>query len=906
MSSKNPLLDEIFLQRLYADRNKIIFAKIIALNKNEEPIEQIEGQVTGGSVNLDGSSNVRRSCSLTMIAQNIDINAYYWGFKNKFKLYIGLKNNIDPIYDNIIWFPFGVMIIDNFSTAEATNGYTISISGKDKMCLLNGTLGGSLFAAHDFGKYEYYDKSTQVTTMIDIPIKEIVREAVYEYAQEPWENIIINDLEDIGLELLDYKGSKPLYLIIAEEANGNVLMGDVIQSTLDGAVKIYTRPNGAGNAIRLDSSTITYNPRTKLDFADAPIGSYTTGYYGNVLVSVAKIEYGQTCGYRYTDITYVGDLILNVGEPITSMLDKLITMLGNWEYFYDVNGKFIFQRKRTYLDKTWNNIVTNNDTSYVPTIGETYVESSLWSSAVSWDFTDGYLVTTFNNAPVLSNVKNDYAIWGTRQSTAGELPVHLRYAIDKKPVYYRPIYGTNINPILTGITLTNKGTVYYNANLAENNQYTIEYHSADYKVGDALKLTFEGNDSDNQRKWIRLHNIDTDENYSLSTNSALYKEYGYIWVYFKSNKFMLLNPRIYIDVLNALNATEYMTLEETKRRGLPASMAVDWREIIFQMAKDYRKFARYSPHVIEWTDEEQEAINTATESMTVEEKQTYLLNQERKKYGHTNAELLEIAERFPELIRLTSGKNENDEWYYPSGKTGYEQYYTDLEGFWRQLYCPPMLLPYWQDTGVWTDRPGGYVSSADHTNYTYFLSTNWVNEGNATGSGWNIQVIESPSSLNFWFDFLDADEDSDFAKYSVPMIGDRAKSVNDNMVKAIYFREVPNTIFTTDISTIQRKSGYTYIQYADHSNMSALFNISSQGKCAVDVLEEWINKYVYATESVNMTTIPVYHLQPNTRIKITDKDSKINGDYIVSRISIPLTYNGTMSVTATKVADRIY
>ena len=48
-----------------------------------------------------------------------------------------------------------------------------------------------------------------------------------------------------------------------------------------------------------------------------------------------------------------------------------------------------------------------------------------------------------------------------------------------------------------------------------------------------------------------------------------------------------------------LEATEYMTIEEAERRGLPASRAVDWREIIFQMAKDYRKFARYSPHVIE-------------------------------------------------------------------------------------------------------------------------------------------------------------------------------------------------------------------------------------------------------------------------------------------------------------------
>jgi len=102
MPKNNPLLDEVFLQKLYLNRHKEIYAKIIALNLQEEPVEQIEGQVTGGSVSLDGSSNVRRSCNLTMVAQDIDINAYYWGFKNKIKLFIGLKNDINNIYDDII------------------------------------------------------------------------------------------------------------------------------------------------------------------------------------------------------------------------------------------------------------------------------------------------------------------------------------------------------------------------------------------------------------------------------------------------------------------------------------------------------------------------------------------------------------------------------------------------------------------------------------------------------------------------------------------------------------------------------------------------------------------------------------------------------------------------------------
>jgi hypothetical protein len=51
--------------------------------------------------------------------------------------------------------------------------------------------------------------------------------------------------------------------------------------------------------------------------------------------------------------------------------------------------------------------------------------------------------------------------------------------------------------------------------------------------------------------------------------------------------------------------------------------------------------------------------------------------------------------------------------------------------------------------------------------------------------------------------------------------------------------------------------------------------------------------------------VPIYYLEPNNRIYVYDKNSNINGQYIVSRLSISLTYNGTMSITATKAPERI-
>ena len=161
---KNPLLDKDFLKELDMAHKREIFVRLIALTIDEEPVETIEGRATGGSLNIDGKSSVRRTCNLSLIANEMNINDFYWGLNNKFKLEIGLKNFINPIYPNIIWFKQGIYVISSFSSNVANNSYTISLSGKDKMCLLNGDIGGSLAASIDFGnmevvKYTYNQKT---------------------------------------------------------------------------------------------------------------------------------------------------------------------------------------------------------------------------------------------------------------------------------------------------------------------------------------------------------------------------------------------------------------------------------------------------------------------------------------------------------------------------------------------------------------------------------------------------------------------------------------------------------------------------------------------------------------------------------------------------------------------------
>ena len=84
-----------------------------------------------------------------------------------------------------------------------------------------------------------------------------------------------------------------------------------------------------------------------------------------------------------------------------------------------------------------------------------------------------------------------------------------------------------------------------------------------------------------------------------------------------------------------------------------------------------------------------------------------------------------------------------------------------------------------------------------------------------------------------------------------------------------------------------------------------MFTISAQGKSAKDKLDELLYQHGYCIESATITAIPIYYLQPNVRVHLYDEDTGLDGDYVVSKITLPLTYNGTMSLTATKAAESI-
>lgn len=781
---RNPLTDLDFLRKLDLKRNKATYAKIILLTNDELPVYEIQGKITAGSVNIDGASAVRRTCSLTMVSPDVDITNTYWALKNKFKLEVGVENEVDSTYPEIIWFKQGLYVFTGLNMNVQSNNFTISINGKDKGCLINGEIGGSINASTDFGKLEEYqtlDSGEIIRNIIDIPIVDIIRNAVHVYAGEPLHNIVINDVDEYGLELLEYRGDTSLYL------PRQVVSGEVTNMVIDGTKENYYFENSA-TAISLDNSQIIYYDRTEKLPEDKATKVYPEPNCSdkNKAYQIIKIDFGDTGGYRRTELTYPGDLIANVGESLASVLDKIKNMFSDFEYFYDIDGRFIFQKKKTYINTSWNNLTQSDE--------DIYAADAAYTSATTYTFEEGVLLTAFTDAPTITNIRNDFSIWGKRESVSGaEIPVHMRYAIDFKPEYYFPI--------------------------------RFEYDLVNWEDKEEF---YEAN------KYYIVQN----GKMILSTSKEKNSEIDY----YKITDRQILEGGAQLpsdEVINPFAINDNL----------------DWRELIYQMALDYFK------------------------------------------YNH-------IKNNFTQLV---AAANPN---HYPTGITGYEEYYTDMQGFWRQLYNPGV-----KDISFITSSERKQIARDILTDKEEEVTDEKIAavtdaeiqaelEKEYNPDYWHKNVTQSPEVLNFWFDFMDVG--GDMGKYATSAIGNRPKAINDDNVKAIYFEQTPTVLFLTEdeeYSPLEHQ-GYTFIRLTPQ--MENYFSISAQGKSAQDELDNLLYQHTYATEAVTLTAVPIYHLQPNTRVFVKDKNTGINGEYIVSKITIPLQYNGTTSITTTKAVERIY
>ena len=84
-----------------------------------------------------------------------------------------------------------------------------------------------------------------------------------------------------------------------------------------------------------------------------------------------------------------------------------------------------------------------------------------------------------------------------------------------------------------------------------------------------------------------------------------------------------------------------------------------------------------------------------------------------------------------------------------------------------------------------------------------------------------------------------------------------------------------------------------------------LFSISSTGASCFDRIREMMYQNLNYNTTISITCLPKYYMEPNNIIYIEDKESNISGNYQITQFTLPLAYNGTMSITATQVLTRV-
>lgn len=366
------LNDMDFLTQLDKLHMRVQYAKIIPLSfKDEEPIKEIQGSITSGNLSVNGSSAIRRTINLTMLASidnsNLEDIDNEISINKKIKVLIGYDNPLKSYknYGDIIWFPCGLFVLSSANISRSTSGWNISITGKDKMCLLDGTAGGTLPASITF--HESLVQLDNGDVEIQYPtIFQIIYEAVNHWGGEAIENIIITDIDEEIKMLVRYMGDKPVYF------------SNDYQSLSFEAQEDYPH----------------------------------------------MFSYGQDAGYKYTDFTYPGELVLNAGDTVVTLLDKIVSTLGNYEYFYNIDGKFVFQEIKNYL---------NTGSPLLELSPEDYVRSYN-NAKFLYSLTDLDTTTAITRNPKYDNVKNDFYVWGKRKTSTGvEVSIRYHLAIDDKP-----------------------------------------------------------------------------------------------------------------------------------------------------------------------------------------------------------------------------------------------------------------------------------------------------------------------------------------------------------------------------------------------------------------------------------------------------------------------------------------
>lgn len=954
------LNDEDFLTELYSYKLPEQYVKITILDWLENPLKEIQGLVTGGNLNLDGKSALRRTCSLSAYideetASITEVDNLF-SLNKKMYLEIGLKNAVPNRYKQYetIWFPEGLFVMTGVNINHALQGSNISLTLKDKMCLLNGDVAGKLPASIEFDKYDTIDSNGEWITERPTIVR-IIRELVNHWGHEQLGKIYINDLDERVKQVMKWIGSKPVYLTNYDKHND-------------------------------EDTNLNFTMNFKL------VNQNKDQY--------KMYSYGDDIGYILTDFTYPGELIGNPGETICSILDKIKNTLGNYEYFYDIDGNFIWQEIKNYLNTTkardtekyFLDDLYNNSSNYLLKLGD---------GKRAYTFDDSNLITAFTNAPQYNMIKNDFIVWGIKKNANGnDVPIRYHLAIDKRPevgnTYKCFFYIDPDDDLLKAKTpkqfeskndfpKTGTPESFY-MDKSTGVVYKWDGKTKSYITIAGEKVKQDGwsyipaeNLNDSNRGEEGVLYIDNKEQqvyaWGLKVGSDHYNKYQNLIIENDKKaaekqkeldaKIKELEARIETNdaaaaptkqkikeleaekqpkSLEALKKERELGTQKVGRDDINNAIKKDRTEI--QQCKD--TIASYKKQIIAinndktLTQEQKDAkiklVNAEIsvvqtkqnkledEVKTLNEKLT-AVNEDIKKLQlelETLNTLIDVidAQIAAEKAKLDTIVDTRDDLYKQIAKIReqkelekqkaqeekeklqklqYEYVETEIVGLedvttkdWRtELYLQGSVA-----------EPFGTDSNYYYTE----LMNEWPKLYDIKEQKYWDEVLQDYTSIDYYLDIIDTN--AAVGEFSVDNIGRRTHVVSDNTVNCIFEPDIPDVILiearqdtTQDYTNEAAARSLRYCQV--DSTLFSQLAVGGTHNSAYNIIKDLLYQYTSYNENITIQALPIYHLEPNIRIGVRDIESNIFGEYMISSISIPLVSSGTMSVNATRALEKI-
>lgn len=418
----NPTLQQKIDASLSTVKHTLV--QIELLDLQERPISRVEGEVISGGISVDGDSPIRRT--LNMVFLTTDNNYKILETSNplslnkKVKVYIGIKDLETKEDKPIVWFKCGTYVMSKCTSSASVAAQQISITAQDKMCLHNGEVAGAL---------EY-------TTRLD---SETISPSYARY---------IENLQNACKELQEDLEHKENYLeeiesnlttIYKEVEGANSILETSVMNmySLVSKIKVLGLGEELENTVQELSESISYlsiNSKMKkltikeiiryaaISLAGELPGKVVINDVPDKIKTPILVDDEGTIGYKMIDYIYPTELTLTTGQPVSSVYEQCKQALGgNYEYFYDVDGNFIFQEIKNYLN---NNIPSLKDLKAID------YRYSFDKVPVQFDFSQYNIETAYVNTPNWNNIKNDFYVWGYNDDQL--IGYHL--VIDDKPL----------------------------------------------------------------------------------------------------------------------------------------------------------------------------------------------------------------------------------------------------------------------------------------------------------------------------------------------------------------------------------------------------------------------------------------------------------------------------------------